>query len=82
MPVITSTPVMTAVAGSAYSYQVTVTDRDNDSRTYALTTTYTGSGPPSINSSGLVSWTTPVAGAYTFTVTATDAGSLRCRATR
>jgi RHS repeat-associated protein len=69
-PVITTTPPGLAVVGSAYSYQVGVVDQDNDSRTYSL------SGAPSgmsISASGLLTWSTPVAGTYSPTITVTDA---------
>src|SRR5437660_900965 len=45
-PAITSQPPLTAVVGTAYSYQVTYKDRDGDSQTFSLSTTYTGTGPP------------------------------------
>src|SRR5262249_30508752 len=76
-PVITSTPVTQGTNTKAYSYQVTVSDRDNDAQTYSLSTTYTGTGGPTISNAGLVSWTTPVAGNYLFTVTVTDTGGLK-----
>jgi hypothetical protein len=76
-PVITSQPPLSASTALAYSYQVTATDPDNDTQTYSLSTTYNGGNGPTINATtGLVSWATPVAGTYQFTVTDTDAGGL------
>src|SRR5439155_13389592 len=73
-PAITSQAVTTAVTGTAYSYAVTAKDSDSgQTLSYALSTSYTGGGGPTINSStGVVSWAAPVAGTYTFTVTVSD----------
>ncbi|MRR34370.1 hypothetical protein EG829_06655, partial [bacterium] len=54
-PVIASTPVTTATAGSAYTYDVNATDIDGDTLSYSLITAPSGM---SINSStGVISWT-------------------------
>lgn len=66
-PTITSASISGQV-GTALSFTV--------SATASNPLTYTLSGNPagmSINSSGIVSWATPVAGTYTFVVTALDA---------
>lgn len=75
-PVITSTPVTTATAGVAYSYDVHATDPTGEVVTYSLTQAPTGM---TINaSSGLIAWTptTGQVGSHSVTVRAADPGGL------
>ncbi|MEW5936609.1 MAG: putative Ig domain-containing protein, partial [Candidatus Thermoplasmatota archaeon] len=54
-PVITSTPVTTAIEDSPYIYDVDATDQDGDTLTFSLTTFPTGM---TINSTtGIITWT-------------------------
>jgi lysophospholipase L1-like esterase len=75
-PQITSTPVTSATAGVAYSYDVNATDPNGDTLTYSLTQAPTGMTISS--STGLIAWT-PTAGqtgSQAVTVRATDTGGL------
>jgi hypothetical protein len=75
-PVITSTPVTTATAGVAYSYDVNATDPTGETITYSLTQAPSGM---SINAaSGLIAWTPSAAqvGSHSVTVRAADPGGL------
>jgi PKD repeat protein len=66
--VITSSPVVAGMAGSAYSYQVTASG--SPAPTFSLSTAPSGM---TINSTtGLVSWPSPVAGLHNVTVVATN----------
>ncbi len=65
-PVITSAPVITATAGTVYSYQVQATDANNDPLTFALVTAPTGM---TISTTGLISWSPTDAHAGTSAVT-------------
>jgi hypothetical protein len=70
-PRITSTPVTTATAGQAYSYDVDATDPDSgDTLVYSLTIAPSGM---SINpGSGLISWTPGAAGSFDVAVEVSD----------
>jgi len=69
-PEITSEPVVTAQEGAPYSYPVTASDPDpGDVLTFALSGP-TGMGIDPV--SGLIEWSTPVAGTHTVTVTVDD----------
>jgi hypothetical protein len=74
-PIITSTPVTTAVAGQAYSYDVNATDPEGNALTYSLDVLPAGM---TINgTTGLIAWT-PAAGqlgSHGVTVRVTDNGS-------
>lgn len=73
-PIITSTPITTATIGLLYTYNVDATDPDEDTLTYALTTSPAGM---TINSSiGLINWTPTSVGYYDVTVEVSDNGSL------
>lgn len=69
-PPTVSSGSISGTAGVAISYQVTVTSPD--STTLALSGAPTG---VALSSSGLLSWSNPVQGSYTATVTAKDAKS-------
>ena len=71
-PVITSTPVLTAVVGVQYTYQVVATDPENDPLDYSLTSPPVGM---TISGTGLVTWTPTAAGPQPVTVNVSD-GSL------
>jgi len=72
-PIITSTPIITATVGAAYTYNVTATDPDWNTLTFSLTISPTGM---TINSSsGLISWTPTAAGDYDVMVEVSDNGS-------
>ena len=76
-PVIISTPVLTAPAGVAYSYQVVATDVNGDILTYSLVAPVP-TGMTINQASGVIAWT-PAAGQVgpnAVTVRATDPGSL------
>ncbi len=68
-PVVTSTAPSTITAGSAFSYQLTVTDGNGDTLTYTLANEPTGM---IVNAAGMISWPTPVAGTYTVTAKVSD----------
>jgi len=70
-PVISSTAVLTATVGEAYTYDVDATDANTgDVLVYSLTTDVSGMG---INSaSGLITWTPTFAGSYAVSVVVTD----------
>ncbi len=75
-PAITSTPILTAAAGTAYSYQVVATDPNvGDVLTYSLTTAPTGM---TISATGLIGWTPTAAqaGPQAVTVRVQDQGGL------
>ena len=72
-PIITSTPIITATVGAAYTYNVTATDPDGNTLTFSLTIIPPGM---TINSStGLISWTPTAAGDYDVIVKVSDNGS-------
>ena len=69
-PVINSTAILTGEVGVLYSYDVEATDADQDTLTYALTTSPAGM---TINStSGLIQWTPTAAGDEDVVVEVTD----------
>jgi len=69
-PVITSTPVTSAIKDEPYSYDVNATDSDGDTPVYSLTTKASGM---SINdSTGLITWTPTATGSFGVTVKASD----------
>ncbi|WP_052263304.1 MBG domain-containing protein [Geobacter pickeringii] len=72
-PSMTAIPAATITAPTAFSYQVMASDPENQPLSYTLS-----GNPPgmTVNSTGLISWPTSVAGTYTVTVTATDPGAL------
>ena len=67
-PVITSTPVTTAILSTGYFYTLAATDPDNDPIAFALVTGPTGF---SLSGAGL-SWTPTAAGSYPVVVRASD----------
>jgi len=72
-PIITSTPIITATVGTAYTYNVTATDPDGHTLTFSLTII-----PPGMtinSSSGLINWTPTAAGDYNVMVKVSDNGS-------
>lgn len=72
-PIITSTPIITATVGAAYTYNVTATDPDGNTLIFSLTISPTGM---TINSSsGLITWTPTTSGNYNVTVEVSDNGS-------
>ncbi len=73
-PSITSTPNFVATLGSAYRYQVQASDPEGQALTYQLLEAPSGM---SINATtGLLEWTTPIAGNYRVVVSAIDAQGL------
>ncbi|MFH1276611.1 MAG: Ig-like domain-containing protein, partial [Candidatus Woesearchaeota archaeon] len=66
-PVITSTPITTAVVDQPYNYQVTVSDD-------SLVTYHLNNGPSgmTISSNGLVTWTATEPGSYSVFITVSD----------
>jgi len=74
-PAITSTPITVAAAGTAYSYQIVVSDTPGDTFTFTLLTAPAGM---TISATGLISWTpTDVQGGLnSVTVQAIDQGGL------
>jgi len=68
-PRITSDPVTAGVVGAPYSYQVEAVDDDGDPLTYSLTEAPSGM---SINSSGLITWASPVLGTHSVKVSVSD----------
>jgi RHS repeat-associated protein len=73
-PVITSSPAVNWPANSSYTYQVTYSDIDSETPyTYSLILPSQLSGP-SINSSGLLTWSNVPAGQYLLGVKVTDFG--------
>ncbi|MCB1045441.1 MAG: hypothetical protein KDC35_21035 [Acidobacteria bacterium] len=69
-PTITSTPVIKAITGQAYFYDVNATDVDAQTITYGLDL-----APPGMTinaTNGQVNWTAPAPGAYPVIATATD----------
>ncbi|MBL8346456.1 MAG: putative Ig domain-containing protein, partial [Rubrivivax sp.] len=76
MPQITTTPVTTALVGTAYSYDVNASDGNGDTLTYALTQSPSGM---TINSgTGVISWlpSAAQAGSQAVTVRVSDPGGL------
>ena len=69
-PTITSTAITNGMDTVAYSYDVEATDPDQDTLTYALTTSPTGMTISS--SSGLIQWTPDQVGDHPVTVEASD----------
>jgi hypothetical protein len=69
-PVVSSTPVTTAVYGVPYSYNFWAWDPDGDSITYSLPTA--PSGMTIGSGSGQISWTPPPGGVYNVTARASD----------
>jgi hypothetical protein len=75
-PTITSTPIIAATVGVAYSYDVNATDPNGDALTYSLSTAPSGM---TINAaSGLIGWTPTAAqaGNQAVTVRVADPGGL------
>ncbi|PIN80811.1 hypothetical protein COV13_03010 [Candidatus Woesearchaeota archaeon CG10_big_fil_rev_8_21_14_0_10_32_9] len=69
---ITSQPVTTATVGQAYSYQVVISNPNNEVVTYGLAQAPTGM---QISSAGLVTWTPTTAGTNSVNISVTaDAG--------
>ena len=69
-PTITSTPITTATVDVLYNYNVVATDPDDDTLTYALTTSPTGM---TINfATGVINWTPSTEGDYDVTVEVSD----------
>jgi RHS repeat-associated protein len=68
-PVIQSAPVTQATAGQGYQYPVQATDPDGDKLNYRIVA---GPSGLSVDGSGLISWSNPVAGSYTVTVRVDD----------
>jgi len=68
-PVISSSPVTTAQADSAYSYAVQASDADGDALSYSLNGAPTGMG---ISNTGLITWPRAVAGVFAITVQVSD----------
>lgn len=73
-PLITSTPVTGATAGSLYTYQLTATDPDGGPLTFSLVNPPVGM---TLNGTGLISWTPAVIGTQTVTARVTDPTGLR-----
>ena len=69
-PVITSSPVLTAIINVAYIYTVTATDADGDSLAYSLTAAPAGMSIDPV--SGLISWTPAALGDVTVSVVVSD----------
>lgn len=63
---------ITGTAGTAISYTASATDADAGDTTFTFAATGLPSGA-TFSSAGVFTWTSPVAGNYTFSVTATDA---------
>ena len=73
IPVITSSPITSAIVGINYTYNVEATDEDGDTLVYSLTTKPAGM---TIDSSvGLISWTPSAEGDYSITVKVSDGKS-------
>ena len=69
-PVVTSTPGTTGTVATVYNYQATATDADGDSLVFTLSTFPTGM---TVNATtGLVTWTPTVAGAFNVTLNVSD----------
>lgn len=69
-PVITTSPVTTAVVNATYTYDINATDADNNTLTYSLDIFPAGM---TINSAtGLISWTPSAIGNYTVRVGVSD----------
>jgi hypothetical protein len=73
-PVITSTPVITALTGFQYQYQVAAQDPENHALTYSLAAT-PPSGMSIGGSTGLILWNAPV-GNPTVTVNVSDGSNI------
>jgi len=65
---ITSQPVTTATVGQAYSYQVVISNPDNEPVTYGLVQAPTGM---QISSAGLVTWNPTIAGTNSVNISVT-----------
>jgi hypothetical protein len=74
-PVITSSPRTTAGVGQTYSYDVNATDANGGTLTYRLVAPIPA-GMTINQSTGLISWTPTVIGAFPVTVRVTDVGGL------
>jgi len=72
-PIITSTPVTTAIVGVTYYYNAGATDPDGDTLTYSLIAK--PSGMTIDSATGLISWVPTAKGSYAVIVQASD-GSL------
>ena len=68
-PIITSAPVIDAIVGQVYTYNVEATDPDGDPLTYALPVAPDGM---EISVEGIISWTPVVTGSYEVTVEVSD----------
>jgi len=67
-PAITSTPVTSFTVGTAYQYDITATDEDNDTLTYSMTT-----GPVGMKlENGILSWETTTPGTYNVVIEVSD----------
>ncbi|MBZ0106433.1 MAG: tandem-95 repeat protein [Sulfuricella denitrificans] len=73
-PVMTSTPVTGATAGSLYNYQLTASDPDGGPLIFSLVNPPVGM---TVDSAGLISWTPTVIGTQTVTARVTDPTGLR-----
>ena len=72
-PIITSTPITTAIVGLLYTYDVDATDPDGDILTYSFYSIYTKPNGMTINSTtGVISWTPNTTGDYDVTVQVSD----------
>jgi hypothetical protein len=69
IPIITSTPGLTATAGTEYTYTVTATDADGDALTYSVA----GPSGMAISAAGVITWTPAAAGSNAVIVTVSDA---------
>jgi hypothetical protein len=77
-PAIISQPPTSASTAQTYSYQVVVADADHDQQYYSMSTLPVVSGP-SISTSGLVTWSNPTVGTYTFIINDMDQGGVTCQ---
>jgi len=69
-PIITSSPIIKAVKGVAYLYDVDATDPDGDALTYSLTTKPSGMGINFAN--GVIDWIPTAEGAFAVEVKVSD----------
>lgn len=69
-PAISSSPVTSVNEGESYQYQVVATDPDSDPLTYSLSQAPVGMSIGA--STGLINWSSPVAGNYPVALVVTD----------
>lgn len=69
-PLITSSPVTSAIVGQPYNYNIYANDSDGDTLTYSLVTSPSGMSMNS--SSGLINWVPEYAGDYNVVVKVSD----------